>query len=171
MHTHEPIVASQAVGDRSIREVVILASQAGADVSRLMSQLAVRGHRVEVVKDEVAAVRRACTAEVELLIVVQPSSEAAGRQLAEAMNTQCPGTTLMGWDAAAQRLAPIGSPPAPVVLCDLPVQPGDDANADRVVDEIATPDSPAWADDDFAPEPLSAAELDALLGHAEPSGR
>jgi len=171
MHTHEPHGVSHAAGERSHREVVLLASESTADVSRLMSQLAVRGRRVEVVKDEVAAVRRTLGHSVELLILVQPTSDAARHQLAEAMTLHRPDLTLVNWDAASQQLTPIGlSPSSAEPLSAIEDDPIDDlltnANPPASPD---SPDYPIWADDDYA-EPLTTAELDALLGHAEPTG-
>lgn len=137
--------------------VLILDGERGSDASLLMSRLAARRRAVEIVRDEVSAMRRLIGGRVDLLILVTPTSDAAASDLREAVNGLDHPPIVAAWDARHQTL-----------------RSADESaeHASPNVEPSVTEDPiDAWSDWDASPEVLSAAELDALLGGMEPSER
>ncbi|MEM6756664.1 MAG: hypothetical protein AAF586_05810 [Planctomycetota bacterium] len=136
--------------------VMILDSERGPDASLLMSHLAARQRPVEVVRDEVSAMRRLIRGGVDLMVIMVPTSQAASNDLQEAVSSVDHPPAIAGWDPQRRALRSLTqSAPSPPIAMPTPAA------------TVAAGD--AWGDWDATPEVLSSAELDALLGGMEPS--
>jgi hypothetical protein len=149
--------------------IVVLNAGEPSTLSPLIREIAVRGAAYEIVHDEVGVMHCLLRGRWDLVILAEPTSAHASRELIDALDQLQPPPRVAGWDRDRARLTPLtlASPgPADHAL------PDDDRPDPRSqAGPPASPDGPTAArstmDDDWAADTLTTAELSVLLGEAE----